>query len=33
MGGLVQIVPVHATVIILYSLSSFPQLTNTAGSG
>ena len=33
MGGFVQIVPVHATVNILYSLSSFPHLTSTAGSG
>ena len=33
MAGLVQIVPAHATVIMLYSSSVLPQLTSRAGRG
>ena len=33
MAGLVQTVPVQATVMRLYSEGVAPQLTNTAGSG
>jgi len=33
MGGLEHMVPVHATVIILYSSGLIPQLTITTGSG
>lgn len=33
MGGLVQMVPTHATVMMLYSSGQLPQLIMTAGSG